>query len=251
MNYQSVITEIQQSCERILRDNLVGVYLHGSIALGCFNWHRSDIDFIVVVKRALSRPEKRLLMDAMVALNAKAPPKGLEMSVVLKKHCRHFIYPTPFDLHFSDGHRDSYIANPDGYIDRLQGVDPDLAAHFTILRHCGLVLCGAPVASVFGEVPAEAYLDSIRRDVENAARDVLKNPLYIVLNLCRVAAYIREGLVLSKLQGGIWGLENLNGGEQKVIARALRCYRTEEIMRISPEEAALFCSTVLPVIFES
>lgn len=251
MEYQSVLAEIQRSCEQILRDNLVGVYIHGSIAMGCFNWNKSDIDFIVVVKCGLNHQEKRFFMDALMEVNEKAPPKGLEMSVVLEEHCRNFVHPTPFVLHFSNGHRDNYIANPDGYIDHMQGVDLDLAAHFMIIRHCGLVLCGTPVASVFAEVPAEAYLDSIRRDVDNAREDIHINPIYIVLNLCRVAAYVREGRVLSKLQGGLWGLESINGEVRHVITRALRCYRSEEEMRISPEEAELFCNTVLPVLFES
>jgi streptomycin 3"-adenylyltransferase len=33
----------------ILGDNLHGIYLHGSLALGCFNPARSDIDVLVVV----------------------------------------------------------------------------------------------------------------------------------------------------------------------------------------------------------
>lgn len=34
-----------------LGENLVGLYVHGSLAFGCFEWARSDVDFIAVVRR--------------------------------------------------------------------------------------------------------------------------------------------------------------------------------------------------------
>lgn len=40
--------------QNILKDNLIGIYIHGSIALNCFNWDKSDIDFIIVVRDKLS-----------------------------------------------------------------------------------------------------------------------------------------------------------------------------------------------------
>jgi predicted nucleotidyltransferase len=38
---------------RATEENLIGVYLHSSIAMGCFNPSRSDIDLLVVVKNKL------------------------------------------------------------------------------------------------------------------------------------------------------------------------------------------------------
>ena len=38
----------------ILGENLVGIYLHGSAAMGCFNDKKSDIDLLVVVKGEVS-----------------------------------------------------------------------------------------------------------------------------------------------------------------------------------------------------
>ncbi|WP_161567304.1 hypothetical protein [Acidilutibacter cellobiosedens] len=35
--------------QTILGDNLVGIYVHGSIAFGCFHEEKSDIDFIAVI----------------------------------------------------------------------------------------------------------------------------------------------------------------------------------------------------------
>ena len=54
-----LIEEFAKQSKRILQDNLVGVYLHGSAVMGCFNPDRSDIDLIVVVERPIPDAVKR------------------------------------------------------------------------------------------------------------------------------------------------------------------------------------------------
>ena len=47
---------------------------------------------------------KKRYLDMVVRLNGDAPEKGIEMSIVRKDVCRPFVYPTPFELHFSVSH---------------------------------------------------------------------------------------------------------------------------------------------------
>ena len=54
-----ILDEIVKSYYGILKDNLVGIYLHGSLALGCFNPKVSDIDFLIVARDKLSLEVKR------------------------------------------------------------------------------------------------------------------------------------------------------------------------------------------------
>lgn len=53
--------------------------------------------------------------------------------------CNPFVYPTPFGLHFSAAHLKWFQENPDDYVKKMNGTDKDLAAHFTIINHCGVV----------------------------------------------------------------------------------------------------------------
>ena len=221
---EKLIGEYVERSENILRENLVGVYLHGSSVMGCFNPQKSDIDLIIVVDRPLSDPEKRAYMEMVVGLNASAPAKGIEMSVVLRNVCKPFVYPTPYELHFSAGHLDWYRDDPDDYIRRMNGTDKDLAAHFTIINHRGKCLCGAPIEDVFAEVPKADYMDSIRFDVEGAAEEITEYPMYLTLNLARVLAYKEDGLVLSKKEGAEWALERLPAEYRPLVADALREY---------------------------
>ena len=210
--------------KEILRENLVGIYLHGSLAMGCFNPQKSDIDLIIAVDHPLPDDAKRAFMDMTVAFNATGPAKGIEMSIVLKEVCKPFVYPTPYELHFSAGHLDRYKDDPDEYIRRMNGTDKDLAAHFTIIRKRGKCLYGAPIEAVFAEVPGGDYMDSIWYDVEGAADEITEYSMYLTLNLARVLAYKEDGLVLSKKEGGEWALERLPSEYHPLIADAMREY---------------------------
>jgi len=219
-----LLAKLENSYKQILGENLVGIYIHGSIAFGCFSWERSDVDFIAVVDEPLSQEIRLKLLQTLEDLRPLTPPKGFEMSVVLRKYCENFVYPTPFEQHFGNDWLEKYLANPLSICGDGNQIDYDLAAHFTVIKSVGVVLCGEPIEKVFGIVPKEDYWDSIYRDIENAEEDVHDNPVYVILNLCRVYAFVKEGLVLSKEQGGKWGLENLPTEYHGVIRDMLAMY---------------------------
>ena len=220
----TVINSFVEKSKEILQDNLVGVYLHGSAVMGCFNPAKSDLDLIVVVKQSMSDDKKRTYMEMVVELNEKAPAKGIEMSIVKQNVCKPFVYPTPFELHFSVAHLDWYRKNPDDYVSKMKGEDKDLAAHFTIINNRGRCLCGAPIKEIFDDVPVQDYIDSIWNDIAEAEEEITDNPLYIILNLARVLAYIKDGLVLSKKEGGEWALKNVHERYHSLIQDALTEY---------------------------
>lgn len=209
MTEHELLAIIKREYSTILRKKLVGIYVHGSIAFGCFNWARSDIDFLVVVSVPLTQVEKESLISVLLKLENSAPQKGFEMSVVQESVCKPFVYPTPYELHFSNSYIESYKADLSAQCRNLNGTDNDLAAHFTVTRAVGFPLCGKPVSDVFGTVPRENYIDSILCDIESAADEIVRDPIYFTLNLCRVLAYLTDGLILSKDKGGKWGAEHL------------------------------------------
>ena len=221
---ESLLKGFTERSKSILRDDLVGLYLHGSSVMGCFDPRKSDIDMIAVVERPLSDPVKREYLDMVVEYNAMGPAKGIEISAVLRSVCDPFVYPTPYELHFSAGHLKWYREDPDDYIRRMKGDDKDLAAHFTIITKRGKCLYGAPIGEVFAEVPKRDYMDSLRYDVEGAAEGIAENTMYLTLNLARVLAYKEEGLVLSKKEGGEWALRRMPEGYRPLIEDALREY---------------------------
>ena len=244
--YRTLLARFTEECQRILADNLVGVYLHGSAVMGCLNPAKSDLDLLIVVEREPEDQVKRAFMDMVLELNTLAPAKGLELSMVCRADCGAFVHPMPFVLHFSVAHLDWYRRDPVDYVQKMRGTDPDLAAHVTILRHRGKVLYGPAIHTVFAPVPKEAYRDSIWEDVVDAEEQILRDPVYVTLNLCRVLAYVREGLILSKREGGQWGLGNLPWNVvHSHIETALEAYASDMPMQINPEKAQKFARFML------
>ncbi len=203
-------------------DNLLGVYLYGSLTMGCFNPESSDIDVLVVSKKSLNSEEKeafgKFLLEFQKTLSNK-----LSLTVVAKNNLENFVYPTPYEFEFPD---EENIGYKDG------GLDESIAAHIVFIKKRGRALHGKPIEELFQDVSSENYLKSIAHSAEWSFNNVMKGqnngtcrvPNYAVLNYCRILAYLAEGLVASKKEGGEWGIQNLPKTYQTLIQEALKEY---------------------------
>jgi hypothetical protein len=57
-----------------LNTSLVGIYLHGSLAMGCFSLAQSDIDLVVVSRRPMQLATKRAVAEFLLALSGAPWP---------------------------------------------------------------------------------------------------------------------------------------------------------------------------------
>ncbi|MHB0858111.1 MAG: aminoglycoside adenylyltransferase domain-containing protein [Anaerolineae bacterium] len=225
---RQVGTLVSFACERLV-GNLVGVYLHGSLAMGCFNPRSSDLDLLVVMRKRLSVEAKRSW--ALMLLEYSKRPSSFEISLLTLDDLHPWRHPAPFDLHYSEDWRERFLqALADGSWRRwndVRMVDPDLAAHVTLTRARGACLTGAPVEEVFPVVPPQDYLDAIVGDFEDIAARMGDNPVYGVLNACRVWWYLAKGALSSKAEAGEWARAQLPADEAALVDLALARYRGE------------------------
>lgn len=223
MNTQLYLDKIVSLFHEELEENLLGIYLHGSLAMGCFNPRRSDIDFIVVVKETLTAENKKRIAKKALMLNDELPnERGLEFSVILETYLEPFIYPTPCELHYSDFHKERYRSDENylcgGYDDN------DLAAQLAVAYYRGVSLYGRPLNELYKPVERQLYLASILYDIEDASHNIADNTVYVVLNLCRVLFFLREGTISSKKEGGEWGAASLPNQYQDLVRKCLDEY---------------------------
>jgi predicted nucleotidyltransferase len=203
-----------------LKDNLVGVYVHGSLAMGCFNPERSDVDLLVICENEVSTSTKKSIIQKLLTIT-KGNRNQLEMSIVLKRYVKEFVHPTPFELHYFHPEYlkdEDFICGGDGF------ADPDLAGHFTVTYHRGIKLMGPEIKDLFAPVDQEFYLDSIFNDIQDAPSEITGNPVYFTLNLCRVLYFLKEGKVASKREGGEWGILNVPPAYQDIVKQCLDIY---------------------------
>ena len=63
---------------KILKENLIGIYIHGSLAFKCFNWEKSDIDFLVIIKNEIKLNEKEKLIKILLENDKNSTKKVLK-----------------------------------------------------------------------------------------------------------------------------------------------------------------------------
>jgi len=192
---QSQVNQLSIELWRQLAVTLVGIYLHGSLATGCFNPVRSDIDLLVITRQRLLVEAKKQLIETL--LRVSRSPHPIEISFLCFDDLHPWRYPTPFDLHYSEDWREQYTR--DLVSDRWHhwsrdATDNDLAAHITMTKMRGVCLWGRPIDSVFPDVPREDFADSIASDLKWALERLDKDPVYGVLNACRIYAYFKDTL---------------------------------------------------------
>ncbi|QQZ09911.1 aminoglycoside adenylyltransferase domain-containing protein [Heyndrickxia vini] len=221
MSVEKFLEKVCSLFNHQLSPNLVGVYLHGSLAMGCFQPEKSDVDVLVIVKEKLRTYQKINLIQDILALETYK----LEMSILLERDLADFQFPTPFELHYSQMHRKRYLQEKDYLC--ANGVDSDLAAHLVITYERGICLYGKPVREVFHPINRKHYIQSIFNDVEDAVSEIVHQPDYLTLNLCRVLYFLSEGIVSSKKEGGEWGKKKVQDQYKPLVSHALTNYLGE------------------------
>jgi predicted nucleotidyltransferase len=221
------VNDFISGLSEILASNLVGVYLHGSLAMGCFNPNASDIDLIVVTRRRVGTRKRKL---AALALAVSLKPFPIEVTSFSGKDLKPWRYPTPFNFHFSEDWRKAYESGSAFRRMGAEGKDP--AANITEARSRGFALLGAPVEIALPPVPVEDFVDSIASDVLWALRKLDRDPsrpksmsTYLTLNACRVLSYLETGQILSKAEGGDWALKSVPAKFRPTVRQALNSYR--------------------------
>lgn len=245
MNTKLYLDKFVKLMKNELSINLEGIYLHGSLAMNCFNPESSDIDFLVVINKKLTKEEARRIADVVLELHDEMPnKKGIEFSIVLMENLNPFIYPTPFEFHYSDFQRERYLTDSNYVCGGFE--DEDLASQFFVAYHRGKRLYGKPLKDICEPIDREYYLASIYYDVKDAMQEIIDNPVYVVLNLCRVLYYLTEEVVSSKKEGGEWGIKVLPQDFHQLIQKCLDKYcGVENAIELDEQQLLLFSEYML------
>jgi len=207
---------------------LIGVYLHGSLAMGCFNPERSDIDLLVIIQHRLTLEQKKTLVESLLRISGA--PHPIEISFLRISDINPWRYPTPYNLHYSEDWRMKYERvfgdGEWGQLSKEPQTDRDLAAHIAVTRQRGFCLWGEPIQLIFPEVPEEHFIDSITSDLNWSLDKLDEIPVYAVLNACRILAYLQRKVLFSKREGALWALEDGPVEFRPMINTALEAYRS-------------------------
>jgi predicted nucleotidyltransferase len=197
-----------------LDNQLVGVYLHGSIVLNAFRPQTSDIDLLVVVEDSLDIPTKLAIAKDIIEIDGNPCP--LEMSAVRLGDINPWKTPGNCVYHYSDFWRDRYLErlsdpNVECYVVDNEFPDADVTSYIKLICQCGIVLYGRPIEEVFSDISDEDFFEAISTDIDSY-NFYNYLPRYLASNILilgRILSFKETKQILSKYHGGLWMIERV------------------------------------------
>jgi predicted nucleotidyltransferase len=143
-----------------LGENLLGIYIHGSMCLGYFQPAHSDLDVLVITNTPLNAVQRFNFMKGFLSLHKKPIP--IELSILCYSEINPWKHPTPYQFHFSEYWRERFeniaIENNLSFWDYKEiYTDGDMACHITLNNQKGICIYGTPINEVFPSVPEEDF----------------------------------------------------------------------------------------------
>lgn len=221
----AVLHDFLAHIRTILEERFRGVYLSGSLALGDFSPHSSDIDFVVVTNVDL--PDDRFLaLQAMHArFNASDSPWATEVEAA---------YIPLDDLRrYDPAHaRHPHMERGAGETLKMDHLGSDWIVQRFILREHGVVIAGPDPRTLIDPISPEDLRQSVVtlmhtwwgpmcHDTSRLELHDIGYQPYAVLTMCRILYTLDSGVVASKPHAARWAEEVLDARWAGLIERAL------------------------------
>lgn len=215
----AIIRELLTGAQAILRDNFIGMYLHGSLASGDFNPATSDIDFVVVTAQELTAEIISALENLHNRLNTSNPEwaKKLEGTYIPQKEFRRY-----------DPNDGPYPCTNEGKF-YLAGHENHWVLARQLLRENGVIVAGADPKTLIDPVSADEIRQAVIAFLNEWWSPMLDNPFrlqsaeyqaYAVLTMCRALYTLENGTIASKPVCARWAQETLDERWVPLIDRA-------------------------------
>lgn len=184
----------------ILRENLVGVYLYGSLISGDFDPGISDIDLVVVLNQALDEAEFESLHRLHQSMVERRPEWHDRLELA-------YISATALRTFRSQNSAIGIISPGEPF--HLIEAGSDWLISWYALREDGVSLTGPPIQSLIDAMPRRDYLLAVREHISHY-RESVKKPQkkqalsYIVLTVARGSYTLAHGRPTSKAKAAAW-----------------------------------------------
>ena len=205
---QSQVKTLQTELSHLCGQNLLGIALHGSLALGGFQPRRSDIDVIVVTRQSIDLETKRACITTL--LRVSRMPCPIDVRFLVQPELFSFQHSLLCDLSYDETWRET--AQQDVRDGSWKDWNTYLwrdAIDLTVLHHAGISLWGRPIAELFPLASTPEFQAALVHTMQVAQDHPTQDPVSFVLNACRVSAFLQDRLIFSKDAGGTWGLAHL------------------------------------------
>jgi predicted nucleotidyltransferase len=203
-----ILSELLEQVQGVLGQEFVGLYLHGSLALGDFDMASSDIDFAVVTQNHLE-PETIAKLEALHKNLLESFP---EMATMLEGA---YIPSSIFRRHDIHAPAIPHIHGDAFYLAQLE---PHWVLNRAILRDYGVTLAGPNPKSLIDPIQLEDRQHAVRDFLLDWWQPMLADStrledgeyrVYAVQTMARALCTLETGALLSKPGAIRWALDHL------------------------------------------
>jgi len=215
-----ILSALLSEVQNTLADQMVGLYLYGSLSSGDFNTHSSDIDFLVVTADALSQDS----VVALRAMHSKLWASDLKLAAKLEG-----AYVPKHILRRYDRTADPCptVNEKAFYLDR-QAVDWIIQRY--VIREQGMVLSGPPAHTLIDPVGPDDLRYAVRGILHEWWQPMVADPTnlrreghqpFAILTMCRALYTLEYGRIVSKPASARWAMNRLEVRWKALIERGL------------------------------
>lgn len=235
------IAETTRCFKDVLRDNLVGLYLCGSLVQDDFEAHRSDIDLLGVVSEELNDIARQRLVSQLSHEVRAVPAQGLEAVLFRADTVRLPKLGFPFEFAFSTGPQGEPVCEAPGTAD-------DMLIDIALCRDAGIALAGPSASEAFAPISRRLLRHALVEELQWHKREVRKHvddtaAVNAILNAARSLHAAESGQILSKTQGGRWWLQRYPFDD--LVASALSSREKGQADAITPADVSGFVDEVI------
>ncbi len=237
----NVLMALLAGIQTALGDNLVGVYLRGSLATGDFDPRTSDIDFFVVTDKRVGDEEFAALatMHEQLAQRPNRYARHLEGTYIERTAVRRFQpgerYPTIYrqeQLAWSEHHCNWLLER-------------------WVIREHGVILSGPEPRSLIDPISPSDLQRAVRlrlydwQDWANQPDDPdwrlpLSHNAYVIETMCRALCTLATGTLPSKRHAVTWALETLPQPWRTAVERSQEWHAEQSVDTSRNDEVRRF-----------
>ncbi len=216
-----LLFELLTGAKSILKENFIGMYLTGSLAVGDFD-NESDVDFVVMMHDKTSEDQLLELQKMHLRLHHTDTKWAtcLEGYYIVQAELQHYDADHAWHLYLDNGSKDLEVVTDN---------HKDWVFERFVLQEYALILEGPDPKSLFDAVPVKVLQETVFAELHRWSKEVLDEPAslnnrwfqsFMVLSLCRMLYTLKFGTIVSKAMAIQWAKESLDPKWTELIERA-------------------------------
>jgi hypothetical protein len=229
-----ILVLLLENLQEIYRDQLVGLYLMGSLAYGDFHTNSSDIDFLVILGYPSSKEQLSQVKYMHNWIGEKYPTwaKRLEGSYITQDMLSSIKPPRTPRPYINEG---SFLTSGAHY-------GNEWLLNLQVLYECGVALIGPRPKELMSPIDMKQVRAASRKDLYEEWAPKLENfaaledshlQAYSVLTLCRILYRAQNDEVVSKRVASAWVKETYGNPWIGLIEQAENWHYGQEMNRLA------------------